>query len=89
MLYSCRVLSYLRIFFFLIGKCKKIMCILVIPPIRPLTQPFSNGEKKTSTEVVFMESTLLKETDTAAGFGCLCSFVKLYSCKEFSFFCKS
>lgn len=36
---------------------------------------------------MFMGNILLKKT-LLLGFCCLCSFVKLYSCKEFSFFCK-
>lgn len=62
-------------------NARKSQYILVIPPIRPLTQPVSNGQKKTNTEVVFMENTLLK-TDTVAGHCCLCCFLKLYPVKS-------
>lgn len=60
--------------FFSSVNARKSQCVLAIPPGRPSTQPFSNAQKKTNTEVVFMENTLFK-TDTIAELCCFCFFV--------------
>lgn len=46
--HACTLAEFSCLRTFQIGKCKKISeYILIILPVRLLTQPFANGEKKT------------------------------------------
>lgn len=76
-------------FLFTLVNARKFQYILVIPSMTSLTWPFANRDKKINRCCVYGKYIIKK--DTAEGVLLLmlfCSFVKLYSCKEFSFFCK-